>query len=110
MMACNTCGHVFDDNEAYRIREYTGVSSEGHSEVVECWCCPNCGDELIEEAHRCQFCGDWTLDWLCDDCKKLIKTTLEGLVCESARLHRKNGVKFNRAFAENAISEVLEEL
>lgn len=110
MLACKECGRVFDEEDAVIEKEYTGVHSEGFSEAVERCHCPKCGSDYVEEAHRCQFCGEWSAEWLCNDCEKLIRETIKSLVCESARLHRKSHMRFHEAYALNAISDVLEDI
>lgn len=109
-MACNECGHVFDEEDMISEIEYTGVHSEGFSETVERHYCPNCGDEYIEKAHRCQFCGGWARGFICAGCKSLIKKDLTNLIKMSETLHKMNGVEFHEAYPCNAISDVLEEL
>lgn len=108
MLACESCGHVFDKNEAIHETEYTGVASEGYSEKFDITKCPECGDDWIIEAHRCEFCGGWSAEWVCDDCKSLITIYLNRLVEQGMSLHRSNHVKPNRADVINAISEVIE--
>ena len=109
-MACNACGHVFDEDDLIRETEYTGVHSEGFSETVERQYCPNCGDDYVEEARRCQFCGGWSADWVCPECKIIIRTALNDLVKMSATLHKLNGIKFREASAHNAIVDELEDM
>ena len=110
MMACNECGRTFGEEDMRVKVEGTGIFSEGFRETVELHYCPHCGSEDIQDAHHCEFCGDWTHDFLCNDCRMFIRQTLESLICESARLHRKNHVRFNRIYAENAIADVMEDL
>ena len=110
MMACNTCGSVFSEEDAIKETEYTGVHSEGFSEAVERYYCPNCGDEYVEEANRCQFCGGWTLDYLCPECAVTIRACINNLLRTSHTLHKLNGVKFNRVNALNAITDVMEDM
>lgn len=109
-MACNTCGCVFDEDDLVRETEYTGVHSEGISETVERQYCPNCGDEDVQEACRCQFCGGWSADWTCPECKIIIRSSLANLVKVSRTLHKLNGIKFNSVYPINAIVDELEDM
>ena len=108
MLACEKCGHVFNEDDAIQTVEYTGVSSEGYHESFNVTKCPECGEDWITDAHRCDFCGDWTLDNICGDCRDLISLYLKRLVEHGMSMHRINNVKPNRFDVINAITEVLE--
>ena len=110
MLACEKCGHVFDEDEAIHGIEYTGVTSEGWSEKFEVTKCPECGEDWVTEAHRCNFCGDWSLNDVCDDCKSYISRNIKTLVECGMTLHRANNVKPNKFDIINAINEVMEDI
>ena len=110
MLACVNCGHIFDEDDAIHETEYTGVTSEAWSEKFDITKCPECGGDWIEEAIRCDFCGAFSLDDVCPECKDLISIYLRRLVEHGMSMHRINGIKPDRFDVINAIAEVLEEI
>lgn len=108
MLACENCGHVFNEDDVIRSTEYTGVSSEGFQEKFEVTKCPECGEDWIAEAHRCDFCGKWSADFVCQECEDLITVYLRRLIEHGMSMHRMNGVVPNRISVMNAISDVFE--
>jgi hypothetical protein len=63
MFICETCGHIFDEDEIYSVKEDYGQTFD---------CCPNCGGNFTE-AEQCDICGDWTSvddlhDSVCENC------------------------------------------
>lgn len=71
MLKCNYCGRVIEDDELRTHREYMG---ECHGtpayDTFQDSC--SCGGDF-EEAHQCNGCGEWFLDYeltkgYCEDC------------------------------------------
>lgn len=110
MLACERCGHVFSEDDAIHETEYTGVTSEGYSEKFDITKCPECGDDWIVEACKCDFCGCFSVDTVCEDCKDLITIYLKRLIEHGMSLHRSNHIKPNRIDVINAISDVIESI
>ena len=110
MLACVNCGHVFDEDDAIHETEYTGVTSEAWSEKFDITKCPECGGDWVEEAIRCDFCGAFSVENVCSDCRDLITIYLRRLVEHGMSMHRINGIKPDRFDVINAIAEVLEEI
>jgi len=108
MLACESCGHVFREEDAIRETEYTGVISEGYHESFDVTRCPKCGEDLITDAHRCEFCGNWSADYVCQECEDLITVYLRRLIEHGMSMHRMNGVVPSRISVMNAISDVFE--
>lgn len=67
MFFCNNCGATFET--AKTIEEHHPY---GMSYVTEHWAvCPHCEDTDIQEAERCERCGEYVAqldDGLCDIC------------------------------------------
>ena len=108
MMICRECGRTFT---APKVRtEYTGVSSEVWHEKFEYDTCPYCGSDEVQEAVRCDYCGEWSEDWTCEDCKVTISKFLTNIIEHGISLHKLNGQKPDRHDVINAISGVLEDI
>ena len=58
MFACCECGEIFHEGDA-GIRVETEYI-EGWSRTERYLTCPSCGSEDLEEAVRCEECGEWT--------------------------------------------------
>ena len=110
MLGCKNCGHVFDEDDAIRETEYTGVISEGYHESFDVTRCPECGDDWIIEACKCDFCGAFSVDNVCPDCRDLITVYLRRLIEHGMSMHRMNHVKPDRFDVISAINEVFEEI
>ena len=110
MLACESCGHVFREEDAIRETEYTGVISEGYHESFDVTRCPECGDDYVIDAKRCEFCGNWSADYVCQECRDLITVYLKRLIEHGMSMHRFNNVKPNRFDVISAINEVFEEI
>ncbi len=110
MLACENCGHVFDEDDAVHDIEYTGVVSEGYSEILDITRCPKCGDDYITEAHRCEYCGEWSADYICTECRQYIREALNRIVEQGMTMHRANKVRPSKTDVINAIAEVLEDI
>ena len=110
MLACENCGHVFNEEDAIRETEYTGVISEGYHESFDVTRCPECGDDWVEEACRCEFCGKWSANFVCQECKDLITVYLRRLIEHGMSMQRMNGIKPDRISVMNAISEIFEDM
>lgn len=110
MLACERCGHIFDEDDAIHETEYTGVTSEAWREKFDITKCPECGSDWIAVACRCDFCGTYSKDTVCKDCRDLITIYLRRLAEHGMSMHRKNGIKPDRLDVLYAISTVLEEI
>ena len=108
MLACENCGHVFNEEDGIHSVEFTGVSSEGFHERFYVTKCPKCGEDMITDAQRCEFCGKWSADFVCQECEDLIAVYLQRLIEHGMSMHRMNGVVPNRISVMNAISDVFE--
>ena len=67
MYICNICGEVFEEPEVIYERRPYGM---GYAEE-EFWVCPHCKDTDIQEAERCESCGEYFAeleDGLCEYC------------------------------------------
>ena len=62
MLACENCGHVFDEDDAVHETEYTGVTSEAWSEKFDVTKCPECGDDWIIEG--CGGCAAYLIHYM----------------------------------------------
>lgn len=102
---CNHCERVFDDEDM-------GVYEEPHGE--ETGVCPYCGSEDIEEALRCELCGEAHLpdelhDGWCDDCIAEYNNDIE--TCYKVGAYDRRGVELNGLLADlfsaNEIEEIL---
>lgn len=71
MMYCESCGEMFWEPD-YR------CWTEAHGEDWAAAICPYCESGEIEDAVRCDDCGEWfpeeeITDGLCSDCRKDLK-------------------------------------
>lgn len=67
MFICNECGEVFEEPYIHKERHPYGMGYATEEFVV----CPYCKDTDIDEAKRCERCGEWVAeldDGLCDVC------------------------------------------
>lgn len=67
MFVCENCGDVFEECETVEEQHPYG---EGYA--TERWAvCPCCGSSNIDEAKKCEHCGEWVAelkDDLCEEC------------------------------------------
>lgn len=67
MLVCPICGTVFTKLEAER---RTHISGERYDDIE--YLCPICDNENLEEATKCEICGEYFYDedntGVCDEC------------------------------------------
>ena len=79
MYICKDCGAVFE--EPYKWRDDpspAGVSlSSGYYEY---WECPSCGSEDVDEAERCEVCGEYIAEsGICESCRAQIEEEVKDI-------------------------------
>ena len=71
-LCCDSCGHVFEEGELDRSREYRG-ECHGEPSYEEVIGCPCCGSTSIHDAVRCCCCGSYVNEsdivyGVCENC------------------------------------------
>lgn len=67
MFICFDCEQIFEEGKTVYERHPYGM---GYAEE-KWWVCPCCSSSNIDEAKKCEHCGEWvaeTKDGLCDIC------------------------------------------
>lgn len=72
MMICRKCNETFTEDD--RERGYTRGADDFTNDS-----CPYCGSESIMDAITCELCDEYSVDRLCEECKKDITKKLEEL-------------------------------
>lgn len=67
---CDTCGHVFNPEDAGTYKEYHYL--DGQRFYEEWAACPLCGETDLEDVGECPICHDWSRDGLCKSCRQEI--------------------------------------
>lgn len=77
MYYCKHCKSLFDEDQIVSVDESFSTECWGSSVTCPCSssCCPYCGDDDIEEAPKCDECGEYfvpgeTYEDLCEECRE----------------------------------------
>lgn len=103
MLMCYNCKTFFDNGDLKEIG--TGVTVDGHAETYKTVICPYCGSDEVGDAVRCDVCGEWADDYLCDDCRRYIRGRLEAVISEMTQ-----ALKADRADVIWGVSEEIEKM
>lgn len=89
MLKCSNCGNVFDEEDAKAFKESYGYF-DGYGEYYQIQqACPRCSDLEVDEAYRCDICGEWFTEnelsnatgvTICPDCAKKIVQKLDKMI------------------------------
>lgn len=70
MFFCYDCGEFFDEP----ITLYDGHSELDEGPIWEAYgACPYCQSDQIDIAQKCDICGDYVRDGICENCEDFIK-------------------------------------
>lgn len=78
---CRECDAEFSEVSA-EYRHYRSDYCEGVPVLRGKMICPMCGSDDIESLKECGFCGEWSNDSLCPECRKKAKAIIDYAVKE----------------------------
>lgn len=73
---CPECGEIFPEDEARVLRRDEGYGTK------EIYACPNCRNTEIDEADKCERCGEPIPpdEHFCEDCKEILYRQVESII------------------------------
>lgn len=108
MFYCNECKEIFDEYDAEARKEYPN-STDFPNSYYTYLVCPNCHSDNIQEAQRCELCGEWHPEdegEECETCKLDFDEILSNYIREARERYGADKEQIIEAIGRRIDSEI----